>query len=89
LDVAGDFSSGEGEAEDVGLLGERFAREKREDSLGEGNREVAVNRDCWEKDRREKNGRKECDFWEEDRREREVWEKERSGWVKKIIKKEK
>jgi hypothetical protein len=50
LGVAGDFSSGEGEAEGVGFLGERFAREKRKDSLGEGEKEVAVNRDCWEKD---------------------------------------
>jgi hypothetical protein len=85
LGVAGDFNSSEGEAEGVGFLGERFAREKREDSLGEGDREVAMNCDCWEKDRREKNARKECDLWEEDRRDREAWEKERSGWVKKII----
>jgi hypothetical protein len=34
------------EAEGVGFLGERFARETREDSLGEGEREEAVNRDC-------------------------------------------
>jgi hypothetical protein len=59
-------------------LGERFARGKREDSLGEGEREEAVNRDCWEK---------ESDFWEEEKRE--AWEKERSGWVKKIKIKEK
>jgi hypothetical protein len=50
------------EAEGVGFLGERFAREKREDSLREGEREEAVNRDCWEK---------ESDFWEEDRRDQE------------------
>jgi hypothetical protein len=53
------------EAEGVGFLRERFAREKREDSLREGEREKAVNRDCWEK---------ESDFWEED--QREAWEKE-------------
>jgi hypothetical protein len=32
------------EAEGVGFLRERFAREKREDSLGEGKRKEAVNR---------------------------------------------
>ena len=48
------------EAEGVDFLGERFAREKREDSLGEGEgeREDAVNRDSWEK---------ESDFWETQR----------------------
>jgi hypothetical protein len=37
-------------AEGVGFLGERFAKGKREDSLGEGEREEVVNRDCWEKE---------------------------------------
>jgi hypothetical protein len=36
------------------FLRERFAREKRKDSLGEGVREEAVNSDYWEK---------ESDFW--------------------------
>jgi hypothetical protein len=36
--------------EGVSFLGERFAREKREDSLGEGEREEVVNCDCWEKE---------------------------------------
>jgi hypothetical protein len=34
----------------VDFLGEIFAREKREDSLGEGEREEAVNSDYWEKE---------------------------------------
>jgi hypothetical protein len=38
------------EAKGVGFLGERFAREKRKDNLGEGEREEAVNHDCWEKE---------------------------------------
>jgi hypothetical protein len=45
------------EAEGVGFLEKRFAREKRTDNLGEGERKEAVNRDYWEK---------ECDFWEND-----------------------
>jgi hypothetical protein len=42
--------SAEVETEGMGFLGERFARGKRKDSLGEGEREEAVNRDCWEKE---------------------------------------
>jgi hypothetical protein len=64
LGVVCDFSSSGGGGGRCG--GERFARGKREDSLGEGDREEAVNRDCWEK---------ESDFWEKDRSigEREKW----------------
>jgi hypothetical protein len=58
------------EVEGVGFWGERFAREKREDSLGEGEREEAVNRDCWEK---------ESDFLEEDRREKKHGRKREVG----------
>jgi hypothetical protein len=40
------------------VCGRKICKGKREDSLGEGDREEAVNRDCWEK---------ESDFWEKDR----------------------
>jgi hypothetical protein len=39
------------EVEGVDFLGNKFARGKREDSLGEGEREEAVICDCWEKER--------------------------------------
>jgi hypothetical protein len=61
------------EAEGVGVLEERFAKEKREDSLGEGEREEVVNRDCWDL------GKKESDFWKEDRIERHGRKREVGG----------
>jgi hypothetical protein len=59
------------------VWGRKICKGKREDSLGEGDREEAVNRDCWEK---------ESDL-EKDRSmgEREKW----VGGKKKIIKKRK